>query len=90
MKMFKGQIEWKDSYRLIDFIYWFSVYDVNDNEIYFESDSGFWYKREYDENCNEIYFKDSKGFIVDSRPKKKVTIELTKEQLNKIKGSGLL
>ena len=43
------------------------VYDTNDNQIYSENSTGFWYKEEYDSNGNEIYYEDSDGVIVDRR-----------------------
>ena len=38
------------------------IYDLNDNEIYYEDYDGFWSKKEYDENNNIIYFENSDGF----------------------------
>jgi hypothetical protein len=58
--------------------------------IYGENSNGYWEKREYDEQGNMIYWENSKGVIIENRLKKKVTIELTQEQLDKIKESGLL
>jgi hypothetical protein len=130
MKMFKGQIELKGSYKLYVEDDWFVVfdeqgnviyyeysdgywvkreYDEKGNVIYYENSNGYWFKREYDEKGNKVFFEDSngywekreydeqgnriywvnsKGVIIDKRPK--VTIELTQEQLDKIKESGLL
>jgi hypothetical protein len=109
MKMFKGKIELKGSYKLNVEDNWFEVfgekgnqiyfensdgywskreYDEKGNQIYFEDSDGYWSKREYDEKGNQIYFENSDGVIIDNRTK--VTIELTQEQLDKIKESGLL
>jgi hypothetical protein len=69
--------------------YWVKrEYDEHGNMIYWENSNGYWTKREYDEKGNRIYWENSKGVIIDKRPK--VTIELTQEQLDKIKESGLL
>ena len=38
-----------------------SIYDSNNNEIYFEDSNGDWVKREYDSNNNKIYFENSYG-----------------------------
>ena len=40
------------------------VYDTNDNNIYYETSTGFWKKYEYDTNENEIYREDSYGFWI--------------------------
>ena len=40
MKMFTGQIELKDSYKLVVGNYYFKVFDSNGNEIYYESSKG--------------------------------------------------
>jgi hypothetical protein len=45
------------------------LYDSNDNLIYYENSSGYWWKREYDVNGNQIYFENSNGTIRDNRPK---------------------
>ena len=64
--------------------YWIKrEYDSNGNEVYYESSDGDWEKQEYDSNNNVIYCENSDGVIRDNR--KKVTIELTQEQLDKIK-----
>jgi len=47
----------------------FSLYDKNNNEIYYEDSSGYWYKKEYDKNNNEIYYENSSGTIIDNRSK---------------------
>jgi hypothetical protein len=38
------------------------IYDINDNEIYYERIDGYWRKHEYDQNGNEIYKEDSDGY----------------------------
>ena len=58
-------------------------YDSNGNVIYYEDRDGYWYKQEYDSDGNQVYCENSDGVIRDNR--KKVTIELTQEQLDKIK-----
>ena len=40
----------------------FKIKDKNNNRIYYEDSSGYWYKREYDSNNNQIYFEDSNGY----------------------------
>ncbi len=37
------------------------IYDINDNQIYYEYSDGFWEKSEYDINDNQIYLEDSNG-----------------------------
>ena len=39
-----------------------SVYDSNDNKIYYEVSNGFWEKFEYDSKGNKIYYEDGNGF----------------------------
>jgi hypothetical protein len=58
-------------------------YDENGNQIYYEDSKGYWFKNEFDNQGNRIYYEDSEGAIFDNRPK--VAIELTQEQLDKIK-----
>ncbi len=41
-----------------------TIYNQNGNEIYFETSTGYWVKREYDNNGNEIYFETSDGLWV--------------------------
>jgi uncharacterized protein YrzB (UPF0473 family) len=66
--------------------YWYkSEYDSQGNEVYFENSNGYWYKSGYDEQGNEVYFEDSCGIVIDNRSKRKVTVELTEEQLKKVK-----
>jgi len=38
-----------------------SVYDSNNNEIYFEGSNGVWVKREYGDNGNVFYYENSDG-----------------------------
>ena len=38
------------------------ILDSRDNEIYFESSDGYWWKKEYDEKDNQIYKEDSTDF----------------------------
>jgi hypothetical protein len=83
MKMFKGQIELKGSYKLYVEDDWFVVFDEQGNRIYYENSDGDWSKIEYDEKGNQIYWQNNDGEIIDNRPK--ITIELTQEQLDKIK-----
>jgi len=40
-----------------------TIYDSEDNKIYFESSVDYWWKREYDENGNSIYYQDSTGYL---------------------------
>ena len=58
MKMFKGEIHWKDDYRLVVEENCFKVYDNKDDKVYYEDSNGFWVKRQYDENGNVIYYED--------------------------------
>jgi proteasome assembly chaperone (PAC2) family protein len=39
-----------------------SIYDENNNKIYYEDSDGDWWKREYDENNNKIYYENSDGY----------------------------
>ena len=55
-------------------------FDESGNEIHFETSYGFWSKREYDDQNNEIYYENSNGLIIDSRPKKIITINGKKYQ----------
>jgi len=57
----------------------FKIKDKNNNPIYFEYSSGYWWKQEFDENNNEIYYETSDGVIVDNRSKS--TPEFTMEEL---------
>jgi len=41
-----------------------SVYNTNGNEVYIETDNGFWEKYEYDTNGNMIYFENSDGYWI--------------------------
>ena len=40
----------------------FRLYDAKCNEIYSETSSAWWTKREYDVNGNEIYYEDFTGY----------------------------
>ncbi len=40
----------------------FEIKDKNNNEIYYESSNGFWWKQEYDSNNNRIYCENSTGY----------------------------
>jgi hypothetical protein len=40
----------------------FVIKDKNNNQIYFESLNGYWFKKEYDDRGNEIHFENSDGF----------------------------
>ena len=44
-----------------------SIFDHNDNEIYYEYGDGSWYKKGYDDNGNQIYYENSDGRIYDYR-----------------------
>ena len=90
MKMFKCKIELKGDYKLEVYDDWFEVNDSKGNIVYHENSNGYWYKREYDSKGNIVYLEDSTGEVIDNRVKEKITIELTQEQLNKIKESGVL
>jgi len=57
----------------------FRIKDKDGNEIYFESSSGFWNKREYDKDGNEIYYENSSGFIEDKRVTEMTIAEIEKE-----------
>ena len=37
----------------------FVIKDKNNNEIYFETLRGYWYKQEFDSNNNRIYYENS-------------------------------
>ena len=76
MKMFKGQIEWKNDYRLDVGKGYFKVCDKNDNLIYYEDNYTWWFKQEYDKNDNMIYYETSQGEIIDKR-----TVELTLDEI---------
>ena len=39
----------------------FVIKDKNNNEIYFETLRGYWYKQEFDSNNNRIYYENSDG-----------------------------
>ena len=39
-----------------------SLYDSNENQIYYEDSDGYWDKQEYDSNGNQIYYEDSDGY----------------------------
>lgn len=43
------------------------VRDENDNLIYFENATGFWWKKEFDSNNNMILHEDSSGFWIKKR-----------------------
>ena len=43
------------------------VFDSNGNEVYVETSTGYWFKREYDDNDNLLYWEDSYGDIRDNR-----------------------
>ena len=40
----------------------FTLYDSNNNEVYWEDSDGDWVKQEYDSNNNEVYGEDSDGY----------------------------
>lgn len=40
----------------------FKMFDVNNNDIYFEDSTGFWVKRTFDNNHNAIHYINSIGF----------------------------
>ena len=97
MKMFKGQIECENDYRLVVVEDCFEVYDNKDDKVYYEDNDGFWSKREYDNQGNEIYYENSRGYWSKSEYDKdgnriyyetcrgkiidKRTVELTHEQI---------
>ncbi len=39
-----------------------TIYDQNNNRIYYETSDGYWYKYEYDENGNIIYYETYNGY----------------------------
>jgi len=39
----------------------FKIKDKDGNQIYYESITGYWNKREYDKDGNEIYYESSSG-----------------------------
>ena len=84
MKMFKGQIEWKDGYELRVYKSHFCVYNSNGNEVYYEYISGYWRKHKFDEHGNELYFENSEGKVIDNR-KKDITLRLTEEQIKQVR-----
>jgi len=45
----------------------FRLFDGKGNEVYFESSTGYWSKREYDQKGNEVYWENSEGEIEDNR-----------------------
>ena len=74
-------IELIGTYKVIYYATCFVAYNEKGNEIYFETNNGFWSKTEYDEKGNMIYFENSKGGIIDKRVK-----ELTIEEIEKLLG----
>jgi uncharacterized protein RhaS with RHS repeats len=62
MKLFKGNIELKGSYKLDVRDDWFKVLGEHENMIYYEYSDGDWVKREYDEKGNLIYGENSNGY----------------------------
>ncbi|KFZ25872.1 MAG: hypothetical protein KQ78_01828 [Candidatus Izimaplasma bacterium HR2] len=65
----------------------FSVFDKNNNKIYYENSDGFWVKREFNKNNNEIYYEASNGVIEDNRPIK--VKKYTVAELEKILGETI-
>jgi hypothetical protein len=57
----------------------FVIKDKNNNEIYYEHSSGYWWKQEFDENNNRVYYENLSGTIRDNRTKP--TPEFTMEEL---------
>jgi len=57
----------------------FRIKDKGGNQVYYESSSGFWNKREYDKDGNEIYYENSSGFIEDKRVTEMTIAEIEKE-----------
>ena len=68
-----------------------SYYEILENGkvVYCKNSDGYSYECTYDSNNNKLTYIENGVMIRDNRPKK-VTIELTQEQLDKIKESGLL
>jgi hypothetical protein len=62
MKLFKGQIELKGSYKLNVKDDWFKVFDKKGNMIYYKNSNGYWVKRERDEQGNLIYGENINGY----------------------------
>ena len=64
MKTIAQQIKW--DFEANGFLV---IKDKNGNQIYWETEDGYWRKHEYDSRGNVIYFENSDGHITDSRPK---------------------
>ena len=62
MKLFKGNIEFKEGYRLNVKNTYLRVFDKDNNEVYSENSIGGWYKIEFDKNNNKVYFESSDGY----------------------------
>jgi hypothetical protein len=60
-------------------------FDDQGNGVYYEDGGGYWWKKEFNERGYQVYYEDSCGIVIDDRPKRKVTIELTEDQLKKVK-----
>ena len=68
MKLFKGQLEWKDSYRIEIEKDCFRVL-TNFGQTYYQEDNGYWFKVIFDEDGKVVYKEDSDGVIEDNRTK---------------------
>jgi len=68
MKMFKGKIDWLDSYKLVVGEAEFYVEDENKNCIYFEKNN-YWNKHKYNEENKEVYFESSYGTVIKNQTK---------------------
>ena len=44
-----------------------SIFDKNNNKIYYENSIGYWEKGKFDKNNNEVYWKNSEGYWVKSK-----------------------
>ena len=63
MKLFRGQIEVRETDTIKAYRNCLRVFDKNGYMIYYENEK-FWSKREFDKNGKETYYKDSNKYWV--------------------------
>ena len=61
MRLFKGQIEVRETDIIKVYKYYLEVVDKNGNRTYYENDE-YWSKREFDKNGNVTYYENSDKF----------------------------
>jgi len=69
---FLGKLEWKDSYKIVNYKDCFKVLDENGNVIYLESSIGFWHKCEFDKDGIKVYYENLLGLVFDHRFESKI------------------